>query len=63
MADELKKRYSAMFIYNRPKLRINRNTKPDYVLSYEFVEFAVEKNENMGFRLNLLSRPQCQTRE
>lgn len=50
MADEMERTYSAMFLYNRPKQSRNRKKDPDYVLSYKFVKFAVEKMETWGLK-------------
>lgn len=46
----MERTYSAMFLYNRPKQSINRNKNRDYVLSYKFVKFAVEKMETWGLK-------------
>ncbi|VDH93044.1 Hypothetical predicted protein, partial [Mytilus galloprovincialis] len=51
MADSMERTYPyrAMFLYNRPRLSSNRNSDSDYVLSHNFVKFAVEKMEMWGF--------------
>ncbi|XP_063432347.1 probable serine/threonine-protein kinase nek3 [Mytilus trossulus] len=53
MADVLMERgysYHAMFIYNKPKLKNNRNRNQDFQVSFDVVKYAADKLASRGIR-------------
>lgn len=52
MVDAMERGYSydAMFIYNRPKLKNNRNKDQDFQVSFNVVKFAVDKMATWGLK-------------
>ncbi|XP_071166318.1 mucin-21-like isoform X2 [Mytilus edulis] len=53
MADVLMERgyiYHAMFIYNKPKLKNNRNKDQDFQVSFNVVKYAADKLASRGIR-------------